>query len=65
MSKAKNPAAGKRQGSRDVVCLAAVDTRELTPPLAFVQENFLISRFGLAADRARLVAALAFGGRQH
>lgn len=30
-----------------------------------IQENWLAARFGLAADRARLVATLHFGEAQH
>jgi hypothetical protein len=35
---------------------------EFIAPTAKIQEKYLASRFGLAAERARLVADLHFGG---
>ena len=48
-----------RTGS-ELVCLVATGS-EITSTLSAVQQRYLKARFGLAADRARLVAALHFG----
>ena len=55
------PARGNGTGFRDVVSWHGRDTRNDTLLPVDLQVQFLASRFGLAADRARLVAALAFG----
>ncbi len=48
-------------GLGNVSCWAVSDNRGNTPPTPELQERFLVSRFRLGADRARVVAALHFG----
>jgi len=43
--------------------LAGVDNPRFTPSIAETQASFLVRRFRLAPDRARLVAELAFKWR--
>ena len=47
---------------RPEICGFPARTQEIAPLLPALQAAYLGRRFGLPADRARLVATLAFGG---
>jgi hypothetical protein len=46
-------------------CLAALNDREIYPPLSNVQASYLARRFQLTPAVAALVAALAYRGGAH
>ena len=60
-SKKSNPPAVARGGLGNIKAVAAVDTREDATALTKIQAACLEKRFRLSAERAALVASLAFG----
>ena len=60
IQKRVKPARGNGTGLGNLQCLAACDTENSAKP-SQIQEKWLAARFGLDADRARLVASLAWG----
>jgi len=57
----KAPAGTNGGALGNVICLAAVDTRETSQPLRDLQATFIARRFGLSAPVAAVVASLAYG----
>lgn len=59
--KIRNPGAGRRQGFANGMVLQAGSESEDTADLARRKAAFIAARFGITADRARVVADLAWG----
>lgn len=59
-----NPASARNaETGLGVFCLAAVDTQIIRTPNLELQRAWLAARYGLRADRAKLIAELAFDRR--
>lgn len=56
--------AGQGEGSGKCVCLAA-DRFQIAPHRSEIQSNRLRSRYGLTAEMAATVAAMAYGQPEH
>ncbi|MCW6506905.1 hypothetical protein [Lichenifustis flavocetrariae] len=60
--KTRNPASGVRVQGFDGMVLQACSKIEDSTSVPEIQKKWLVARFGLAANRARIVAELAWGG---
>lgn len=61
----RTPAGGNGEGSGKGVSLVGCDTLQIAPHHSEIQRNRLRSRYGLTAEMAATVAAMAYGQPEH